>query len=90
MQSSRRVVFNPTSIPGLRPPRPRQEFYNSGQISRLGFRNSLERSGGWGSIRKATSQAGNDKSGHIVAHANEGILFFDSESRMSLLSQELI
>lgn len=75
MQASRRVVFNPTSIPCLRAPRPRQEFYHNARIARIGGSVTSLR---WNGVRRLTTQAGEDKSGHINAAPNEAILFIDS------------
>ena len=33
----------------------------------------------WGGVRRETTEAGADKSGHILAGPNEGIFFLDSE-----------
>jgi hypothetical protein len=84
MQASRRA-FNPTSLPGLRAPRTqRRDFNNTGQIPRPGLRGT--RNGGtiigrWRGVRRESTETGEDKTGHISASSNEGILFFDSESK---------
>lgn len=78
MQTSR-SVFNPTSIPSLRAPR--RGFHNAGTTSRAGIRGLGKGNGArWRGIRKESTDTGEDKTGHISAHANEGILFFDSKS----------
>lgn len=77
MQTSRRIYFNPTSIPSLRTPRPpRRDFYNAGKIPRVGLRNGT---GKWRGIRKESTDTGENQTGHISATSNEAILFFDSE-----------
>ncbi|KAE8451488.1 hypothetical protein EG329_003561 [Mollisiaceae sp. DMI_Dod_QoI] len=75
MQTSRRIFFNPTSLPGLRTKPPRRDFYNSGNIPRpkLGLRRNV-----WRGIRRESTETGEDQSGHIAAGFNEGILFFDN------------
>lgn len=83
MQSStRRVLFNPTSIPSLRTKKPQsRDFYNDSTLLRVGLKNGVE-SARWrglrGSVRRESTQIGEDRTGHIKAQANEGILFFDS------------
>jgi hypothetical protein len=75
MQTSRRVYFNPTSIPSVRTPRySRRDFYNAGKIPRNGWRSNAGRG-----IRKESTDTGEDRTGHIRATSNEAILFFDSE-----------
>lgn len=81
MQSSRRAVFNPTSIPSLRAARPRREFYQQAQSFRVTQNVTVLR---WGGKRRMTTQAGEDKSGHINAASNEGILFIDSKSLVTV------
>jgi hypothetical protein len=82
MQPSRRVLFNPTSLPVLRTraPRPqRREFYNGTSRVGIGGLGNNARLGRWKSVRKESTETGEDKTGHISASANEGILFFDSK-----------
>jgi hypothetical protein len=75
MQTSRRVYFNPTSIPSLRTARcTRRDFYNARKIPREGWRSDAVRG-----IRKESTETGEDRTGHISATSNEAILFFDSE-----------
>ena len=85
MQTSRRVFFNPTSLPGLRAPRAqRRDFYNARLGLRPGLRDSRHNGsavGRWKGVRRESTETGEDKTGHISASSNEGILFFDSESR---------
>ena len=77
MLTTRRVYFNPTSIPGLRSPgAPRRDFYNAGNNPRLGLKSGLWK---WRGVRKESTETGENRTGHINATANEGILFFDSE-----------
>ncbi|CZR56999.1 related to mitochondrial rRNA processing protein PRP12 [Phialocephala subalpina] len=75
MQTSRRIFFNPTSLPGLRTKPPRRDFYNGGITPRpmVGLRNGM-----WRGIRKESTETGEDQSGHITAGLNEGILFIDN------------
>lgn len=75
MQTSRRIYFNPTSIPSLRTPRcSRRDFYNAGEVTRSGWRNNARRG-----IRMESTETGENQTGHISATSNEAILFFDSE-----------
>jgi hypothetical protein len=77
MQTSR-CFFNPTGVPGLRTPR--HGFHNAGTTSRVGLRGlGKGNTARWRGIRKESTDTGEDKTGHISAHANEGILFFDSQ-----------
>jgi hypothetical protein len=90
MQPARRV-FNPTSLPSLRAPRPRRDFYNG--TSRVGLgelrNNGATKLGRWRGLRKESTETGEDKSGHISASANEGILFFDSKFSKSYLPRNM-
>lgn len=81
MQPSRRVaLFNPTSLPSLRRPRPqRRNFHNGSSRVGIGGLGNNARAGRWRAIRKESTETGEDKTGHISASANEGILFFDSK-----------
>jgi hypothetical protein len=90
MQPARRV-FNPTSLPGLRAPRPRRDFYYGNSRVGLGElrNNGAARLGRWRGVRKESTETGEDKSGHISASANEGILFFDSKSSRTCLSRNM-
>ncbi|KAG9248897.1 escape protein-like protein 2 [Calycina marina] len=73
---SRSVLFNPTSLPGLRTARPRCDFsHNPISPSRWIANDNLGR---WKVLRRASSEAGEDATGHISATSNEGILFFDN------------
>lgn len=83
MQASRRVYFNPTSIPSLRTQAPTRDFYNAARIPRVGLRSNA---GTWRSIRRESTETGEDQTGHISATPNEAILFFDSE----LMTGELL
>lgn len=82
MQASRRVFFNPTSLPSLRTPRAqRRDLYDTRQTTGGGlggWRNDRARLGR--GIRRESTETGEDKTGHISASPNEGILFFDSKS----------
>ncbi|TVY94316.1 Mitochondrial escape protein [Lachnellula willkommii] len=80
MQTTRRVFFNPTSIPSLRTKRPHsRDFYTAGYVARAGLRKDNGAAvGRWRSVRKESTETGEDSSGHISAHPNEGILFFDN------------
>lgn len=69
----RRVLFNPTSLPGLRL-----------QGSQIQYARTTARCVGRGlnrlaGLRRVSTVTGEDESGHIAAHTNERILFFDSE-----------
>ena len=75
MNSSRRVLFNPTGLPGLRSPAKRQYLNDV----REGFRSSGLGLRGVRGARRVSTTTGEDNSGHISARANEGILFFDSK-----------
>ena len=86
MPTSRLVCFNPTSIPGLRTPRaPRRDFYNAARISRSGWKSYLG-----GTIRRESTETGENRTGHISATPNEAILFFDSELSLSFSIHKLI
>ncbi|KAF4631603.1 hypothetical protein G7Y89_g6525 [Cudoniella acicularis] len=80
MQTSRRVFFNPTSVPCLRASRHQSRgFFNAGPLRRVGLKKSTEaRSGRWRGIRRESTQIGEDETGHIASASNEGILFFDN------------
>ena len=41
--------------------------------------------GRWRSVRKESTETGEDSTGHITAHPNEGILFFDSNDLGALI-----
>ncbi|KUJ21839.1 escape protein-like protein 2 [Mollisia scopiformis] len=75
MQTSRRIFFNPTSLPGLRTKPQRRDFYHGGSTPRprVGLRKDV-----WRGIRRESTETGEDQSGHIAAGFNEGILFFDN------------
>jgi hypothetical protein len=67
------VLFNPTSLPGLRSQsRPIQYT----RITARCVGRGLNRFAG---LRRVSTLTGEDESGHIAAHTNEGILFFDSK-----------
>jgi hypothetical protein len=69
-----RVIFNPTSLPGLR----LQRSYI--QNARVTPRKPLAKGAGQKpGLKMKSTLTGEDKSGHIVAQASEGILFFDSQ-----------
>jgi hypothetical protein len=67
------VLFNLTSLPGLRS---QQSSIHYARMTARCMGRSLNRSAG---LRRVSTLTGEDESGHIAAHANEGILFFDSE-----------
>lgn len=71
----RRAIFNPTSIPGLRPPRPHLHHVKS-IPGRPASRTPVW--GRWRGLRWESTQIGENESGHIAACPNEAILFFDS------------
>lgn len=71
--ASRRVFFNPTSLPGLRSQQSPLQYARA--TARCAAR-GLSRPVG---LRRVSTAMGEDESGHIVAHTNEGILFFDSK-----------
>jgi hypothetical protein len=78
--AGRRVLFNPTSLPGLR------SQQTSIQYARTTARcvgRGLNRSVG---LRRVSTVTGEDESGHIAAHTNEGILFFDSKILIHTIS----
>jgi hypothetical protein len=77
-RGSARAIFNPTSIPGLRP-RLSRDYYNSGLLRpRIEIRG---RETVWGGIRRESTETGEDQTGHISRGGNEAILFFDSRSQ---------
>jgi hypothetical protein len=77
-RGSARAIFNPTSIPGLRP-RLRRDYYNYGLLRpRVGFG---RRETVWRGIRRESTETGEDQTGHISRGGNEAILFFDSRSQ---------
>ncbi|PQE09927.1 Mitochondrial escape 2 protein [Rutstroemia sp. NJR-2017a BVV2] len=85
MSATRRVLFNPTSLPALRTPRIRRhDFGNVGCFTRTGLRGFKKEfkkdgvAGQWRSVRQESTQTGENETGHITAGANEGILFFDN------------
>jgi hypothetical protein len=52
MNSTRRVFFNPTSVPGLRTKRIQtRDFYNAGALKRVGLRKNVW-SARWRGVRK--------------------------------------
>jgi len=75
---ARRVVFNPTSIPELRPKR---SYIQPARSIPGRAPTRLPRKWAWSSVRKESTEIGKNHTGHIEAHPNEGILFFDSERR---------
>ncbi|KAJ8064819.1 hypothetical protein OCU04_007127 [Sclerotinia nivalis] len=82
---NRRILFNPTSVPALRSPRPprlqARAFGNAGNLGRVGVK-GLKYDGlknTWKGVRRESTQIGENGSGHITAGTNEGILFLDSE-----------
>jgi hypothetical protein len=79
--TSARAVFNPTSIPGLRP-RLRRDYYNSGLLRpRVEIK---KRETVWRGIRRESTETGEDQTGHISRGGNEAILFFDSKASSTL------
>jgi len=76
MQSSRRVLFNPTSLPGWR--RTPRDFHKYGYRQAAGLRFGAQDIGRRSGIRRITTETGEDKTGHISAKNNEGILFIDN------------
>lgn len=89
MQASRRVVFNPTSVPSLRQSETqRRDIYNASRFVRPGLsgvRNNGALFRNWRVIRHESTETGEDKTGHIFPSSNEGILFFDSQSNSNTL-----
>ena len=86
MPTSRLVYFNPTSIPSLRTPRaPRRDFYNAARTPRSGWKGNLGRT-----IRRESTETGENRTGHISATPNEAILFFDSEFLPNFSVRKLI
>jgi hypothetical protein len=78
MYPTRRVFFNPTSVPSLRTKRVQtRDFYNAGAFKRVGLRKDVT-SGRWKGVRRESTETGEDQTGHIAAKPNEAILFFDS------------
>ncbi|TAQ84627.1 hypothetical protein B7494_g7058 [Chlorociboria aeruginascens] len=81
MQASRRVFFNPTSLPGLRSAQPqKRSFCITGKATRVGLRvqNEGVRAARWRGLRRKSTETGEDETGHIATATNEGILFFDN------------
>ncbi|KAI9651385.1 mitochondrial escape protein 2 [Ciborinia camelliae] len=81
---NRRILFNPTSVPALRTPRPpkfqTRAFGSAGNFGRVGLK-GLKYDGVKGQlkgVRRESTQIGENESGHITAGTNEGILFLDS------------
>ncbi len=75
MQALQRPFHHTTRIPALRINRAlRRGFYNSGKVPRVS-KGAIS----WKGIRRESTETGEDRSGHIAAGPNEGILFFDSE-----------
>lgn len=72
---ARRVVFNPTSIPELRP---RRSYFQPARTIPGRPPAGRPKNWSWRVVRKESTEVGKDHSGHIEAHTNEGILFFDS------------
>jgi hypothetical protein len=81
--AGRQVLFNPTSLPGLRLQRAPVQY---ARTTARCIGRGLNRSTG---LRRVSTLTGEDESGHIAAHTNEGILFFDSKFPISYL-QEVI
>ncbi|KAG9239093.1 escape protein-like protein 2 [Amylocarpus encephaloides] len=81
MQASRRTVFNPTSVPGLRAKRIQsRDLYNGNTLQRVRLRKS-NGSSTWKGVRRESTEAGENQTGHInipEGSKNEGILFFDN------------
>ncbi|ATZ48119.1 Bcyme2 [Botrytis cinerea B05.10] len=80
---NRRILFNPTSVPALRTPRPprlqTRAFGNVGNFARVGLKGlKYDRSKGMKGVRRESTQIGENESGHITAGTNEGILFLDN------------
>ncbi|KAL3424664.1 hypothetical protein PVAG01_03945 [Phlyctema vagabunda] len=78
MQTSARLqrgLFNPTGLPSLRFRGVQaRSFNNVGKESRVAAHlNRVNLKG----VRRASTETGEDKTGHISASAQEGILFFD-------------
>lgn len=81
---NRRILFNPTSVPALRTPRPprpqTRAFGNVGNFTRVGLKGlKYDRLKDIKGVRRESTQIGENESGHITAGTNEGILFLDSE-----------
>ncbi|OAF62200.1 mitochondrial escape protein 2 [Pseudogymnoascus destructans] len=72
---ARRAVFNPTSIPELRP---RRAYIQPARTIPGRPPAGRPKNWSWRVVRKESTEVGKDHSGHIEAHTNEGILFFDS------------
>lgn len=82
MSASRRVLFNPTSLPALRTTRiRRRDFGDVGSFTRAGLKGFKKdgMAGQWRSVRQGSTQIGENGTGYITAGTNEGILFFDSK-----------
>ncbi|TGO56225.1 hypothetical protein BOTNAR_0228g00130 [Botryotinia narcissicola] len=80
---NRRILFNPTSVPALRTPRPprpqTRAFGNVGNFARVGLKElKYDRLKGIKGVRRESTQIGENESGHITAGTNEGILFLDN------------
>jgi hypothetical protein len=84
MQTSRRIYFNPTSIPRLRTTgASKRNLYNATKIPRSGWRSNASKG-----IRRESTETGEDRTGHISATSNEAILFFDSKVHTVFLFAE--
>lgn len=70
--ASRRAIFNPTSIPELRP---RRNYIHS---ARSIPRPRPQAPTTWKNVRRESTSTGEDNTGHIKKSAEEGILFFDN------------
>ncbi|KFY59315.1 hypothetical protein V497_04383 [Pseudogymnoascus sp. VKM F-4516 (FW-969)] len=73
---ARRAVFNPTSIPELRP---RRTYFQPARTIPGRPPAGRPKNWSWRVVRKESTEVGENHSGHIEAHTNEGILFFDSK-----------
>jgi hypothetical protein len=60
----------------------RRGLYNAGRHPRVGLRQTPTI---WRGIRQESTDTGEDRSGHIAAGTNEGILFFDSNDPNKVL-----
>jgi hypothetical protein len=76
------VIFNPTSLPGLR--LQRSYIQNARAIPKMPLGKGASQKP---RLRMKSTLTGEDKSGHIVAQANEGIVFFDSQFRTGRSSE---
>jgi hypothetical protein len=81
---TRRVLFNPTGLPGLRSQR--TYYQNAKSIPRKFPARGTNRGLG---IRRESGLTGENQSGHISAHPNEAILFFDSQTPDIAQSREV-